>query len=573
MGTHEDLRAALRRIDGRGYKAYQDLRGTYRFPGGWELSIDHVQGDPFAAPSRIRARVPAGQAGFPPELWQTRTRRVALCDYVARTAARVIRQMARGRRGSGSSGRIAVDEPGQQVLERTAVVIGPECAELRLSVGLPAQGRRVLGRAAEEMLLEELPRIAAAALYYRALDPHRVRAHVELAEDQEFIRGQLRARGLVAFVGDGAILPRESGVSDRPMDAQRAVPFETPPELAVEFAVPHRGVVRGMGIPAGVTLIAGGGYHGKTTLLRALAFGVYNHVAGDGREWVITDADAVKIRAEDGRRVEGVDISPFINRLPMGRDTRRFSSDDASGSTSQAANIVEALEMGCRVLLIDEDTSATNFMIRDARMQALVAREKEPITPFIDRVRQLYVEHGVSSVLVVGGAGDYLDVADTVIIMDEYRPRDATAVARRIAREYPSGRQPEAAGPFGPVRSRVPLPQTVDPRRSGKPRARHRGVDEIAFGYEDIDLRHIEQIVHPSQTAAIAAALVYLAERVLDGKISIREAVKRVMAAIDENGLDVISPFQGHPGDYARPRPHEVAAALNRLRTLKVRGG
>ena len=101
-----------------------------------------------------------------------------------------------------------------------------------------------------------------------------------------------------------------------------------------------------MGIRKGITLIVGGGYHGKSTLLKALEAGVYNHIAGDGREFVITDDTAFKLRAEDGRSITGVDISPFIKNLPNKKDTVHFSTEDASGSTSQAANLMEALESG-----------------------------------------------------------------------------------------------------------------------------------------------------------------------------------------------------------------------------------
>ncbi|MDR7402960.1 MAG: ABC-ATPase domain-containing protein, partial [Armatimonadota bacterium] len=373
-------------------------------------------------------------------------------------------------------------------------------------------------------------------------------------------------------VAEGSVLPRRSGVSDLPLQGERVVPFAAPPALAVELEAPHRGRVRGMGIPAGVTLIVGGGYHGKSTLLRALERGVYNHVPGDGRELVVTLPGAVKIRAEDGRRVEKVDISPFITNLPFGQPTERFSTEEASGSTSQAANIMEALEVGAQVLLLDEDTSATNFLLRDARMQRLVRKEKEPITPFIDRVRQLYRERGVSSVLVVGGAGDYLDVADTVIMMDEYRARDVTGEARRVAAAIPSGRRAEEAGPLGRSPERVPLPESFNPQRGQRTRVGARGVDNIRFGEEEILLQSVEQLVDPSQTRAIADAIRYLAARYCDGRRSLRELVELVCRDIQKEGLDAISPFRGqHPGDYALPRPWELAAAINRLRTLRVR--
>jgi len=337
----------------------------------------------------------------------------------------------------------------------------------------------------------------------------------------------------------------------------------------VTFATPNHGVISGMGIPEGVTLIVGGGYHGKSTLLRAIERGVYIHIPGDGREWVVTDPTAIKIRAEDGRRVEKVDISPFISDLPMGKSTQEFCTDDASGSTSQAANIVEALELGSRLLLIDEDTSATNFMIRDRRMQKLVRREKEPITPFIDQVRNV-LENGVSTILVMGGAGDYLDVADLVLMMDTYVPRDVTSLASRIVQDYPTGRLPEAPGPFRSPIPRVPLPPSIDPTRGKKPvKIDAKSIHTILFGRIPIDLSSVEQLVDIGQTRAIGDAIHYLKEHHLDGRRSMIDAIELFHAALKTRGLDILSPSPR--GDYVMPRPMELGFAINRLRSLKVR--
>ena len=308
-------------------------------------------------------------------------------------------------------------------------------------VGLPARGRRVLGRQAAAMLCDDVPKIVNNTLKYASIDKKRLTAHLNAAEDADTLLAQLPELGLVAFVVDSSILPRRSGVDDRPLRGDHVIPFRSPDSLRVEVTLPHAGRVTGMGFPMGVTLIVGGGYHGKSTLLSALERGVYNHIPGDGRELVVTDPTAVKIRAEDGRRVEGVDIRPFINNLPDDSNAAAFRTDNASGSTSQAANIIEALEVGAKTLLLDEDTCATNLIIRDARMQTLVEKSGEPITPFVDRVRQLSDEQGVSSILVLGGSGDYFDVADTIIRMDAYTPRDVTVKAQAIASRQPTGRQ------------------------------------------------------------------------------------------------------------------------------------
>jgi predicted ABC-class ATPase len=569
LPTLEDLKRRLVAIDGHGYKAYQTLEGAYDF-GPFTLYLDHAQSDPFAPPSRLRVRLSQKEAAFPSSLWQTPERRLGLEDFLTRACARACQEVARGHRGTGKSGLIAVQRAGQEILERTAVVVTPDYVEARLSVGLPAAGRRVLARQALAILTEEIPAIVERALRYRNLDARALALHVDTAEDQAVLRRALDELGLVAFVADGAILPRESGASDRPLKEGRVVPFRTPPELAVEIDLPHRGRVRGMGIPRGVTLIVGGGYHGKSTLLRAIERGVYNHIPGDGRELVVTVADAVKIRAEDGRSVAGVDISPFISDLPFGQDTRNFSTPNASGSTSQAANIVEALEVGTRLLLLDEDTSATNFMIRDARMQELIPKAGEPITPFIDRVRELYQRFGVSTILVVGGAGDYLDVADRVIRMQNYLPADVTGCARAIAAARPSGRRPEPGRPLTRVTERIPLPESF--ALGAREKVKAKGTDTVLLGHEELDLANVEQLVDPAQANAIAAMLRYATGRYLDGRRTLREVIGAVFGDCARGGLEVISPWRGqHPGELAMPRPYEVAAAINRLRRLKVR--
>jgi predicted ABC-class ATPase len=582
MLTQSDLTHTLNRIDGRGYKAYKDIQGSYHF-GDFTLYIDYVQGDPFAAPSKVRVRVPQQVAGLPPDLFHSRVRSVALRDFLARRVAVAIRRVAQGRRGSGKSGAITIDASGQEVLERTAAVVTGDWVEARLHVGLPAAGRSVLGRQATEMLVEEIPRIVRDSLLWKSLPEQEARRFVACVENQEHIRAQLDRLSLVSFIADGSLLPRESGASDRPLPMSQAIPFRSPASLSLSIDLPNPAHIpagqtsrlTGMGIPKGITLILGGGYHGKSTLLQAVQSAVYPHIPGDGREYVVTSPDAVKIRAEDGRRVTRVDISPFIRDLPYGRSTSDFSTDDASGSTSQAASILEALEVGATVLLLDEDTSATNFMVRDARMQALVHRESEPITPFIDRVRELYDRFGVSTVLVMGGSGDYFDVADTVIMMRDYLPHDVTEDAHRVARGYPTRRQVEATSPMSLDAARIPVPGSFDPSRGRRDiKIDARALDHIQFGAEAINLRGVEQLVDWSQSRATGYAIHLAAERYMDNKRNLRAVVDAIDSFFDQHGLDPLDPFQRsehHPGDFARPRKYEIAAAINRLRTLSIR--
>ncbi len=551
-----ELEGVLRRIDGRGYKAYKDLeRRRFGFPG-FELVVDHVQGDPFAAPSRARAFVGAEEAGLPASALASAARRRAARDFLARRFAAAVR----GDRD------LAIDAGGQEVLDRSACLLGPDgSVELRFTVNLPAAGRRILGRKAWELLGTALPRAVAAVTAGR-FDAAALERHCAVVEDQVALREALEAHGLAAFVGDGSILPRRSGVDDRPLED--AVAFESPASLRVTLEAPNAGPVSGLGVPRGITVIVGGGFHGKSTLLKALESGVFDHVPGDGRERVVTDASAVKIRAEDGRWVVSVDISPFIAHLPGGRSTEDFSTELASGSTSQAAALVEALEAGSRTLLVDEDTSATNFMIRDERMQALVAKEKEPITPFVDRIRELRDRLGVSTILVMGGSGDYLDHADTVIQMDAYRPVDVTAKAHEIARSHPTGRREEHERPLDPPPPRRLDPRSIRPERKPGRIAVKASREHLLIGRSDVDLRAIEQLAGPSQVRAIGWVLVHLS-RAREQEIDPLPAIRRLLDTLASGEWDRLT---GRPdGDLALPRPVEVMAVLDRLRGVRFR--
>lgn len=558
------LQATLDRIDRKGYGAYKDLRGTYDL-GAFTLFIDRVQRDPFAPPSLVRLRTKDNR--FDPELFANPVRRVAFEDFLTRSIERAIRGVVRGNRGSGGSGRVEIQRTSQVVVPRTSMVVAADHVEARMAVGLPARGRTVDARAARAVLLEELPEVARRALAPGEVDPERARLHVATVEDAVHLRGLLPSLGLVAFVADGSVLPRESGASDRPLRGG-AVPFASPAELRVSVELPNRGEISGMGVPEGVTLVAGGGFHGKSTLLSALSWGVYNHVPGDGREYVVARPDAVKIRAEDGRSVAGVDISAMIGELPGGRSTRDFSTPNASGSTSQAANIAEALEIGASLLLVDEDTSATNFMVRDERMRELV--RKEPISPFIDLVRPLHRTLGVSTVVVVGGVGDYLDVAHRVILMEDYAPSDATPRAREVASAFPP-RAPLGEAPVRPPRGRRLRASSIDLRRGRRESARARGIGTIELGRERVDLSYLEQLAEPGQTEAIA--------RIIGGFAStgesrrVEEVVEEALALVSKSGLGSLSDFEGHPGEMSLPRAQEVAAAINRIRSLGASTG
>lgn len=565
MKTAEDLRQLLERIDHRGYPAYKDTKGVYQFQR-YVLSIDHVQGDPFAAPSKLSVRVPGRAAGFPKELFDKKHKRIALQDELIRNFHGQIQQYSFQAKGSGKSGIISVTRCSQEILERTACEINPSSGDVtvRFEAGFPANGRTINARELMKILYDFLPSCVERALYYGRLDKAKVQKVMELSEDQEAIRSQLKPMGLAAFVANGSILPRESGVSQRPMKG--AVPFMSPKSMEVTMELPYKGKICGMGIPKGVTLIVGGGYHGKSTLLKALETGVYPHIAGDGREYVVTDSTAMKIRAEDGRSIKHTDISMFINDLPNGKDTVAFDTEDASGSTSQAANVVESIEAGAKVFLIDEDTSATNFMVRDELMQRVIHRDMEPITPFIERVRALYEEFGISTVIVAGSSGAYFQIADSIVQMDRYVPKEITESAKAAAREYPELELPKE-GPKKPSFDRK-IRSYPGLKSKGRIKIKTMGRDGVTLNHETIDLRYVEQLMDSEQLTSLGNIVKYLEENVFDGRHTLGQTIEELYKKLDVRGLCAVCDGSYLPGNLAMPRKQEIYACLNRYRKL-----
>lgn len=566
MKTSTDLRELLNRIDHRGYPAYKDTRGSWQFEG-YVLSIDHVQGDPFAAPSKVSVHVPGKLAGFPTELYDKKHKRIALQDYLIRQFSRQVQSFTFKAKGSGKSGLLSVSRCGQEILERTACEIDKNgMVIVRMEIGFPANGRTINARELCKILFEFLPGCVKKSLYYRALDAKAVQKNKELSEDQQFIRQELTRLHLSAFVANNSILPRESGVSDRPMKG--AVPFQSPQSMEVTLSLPYHGDITGMGIPQGITLVVGGGYHGKSTLLKALELGVYNHIAGDGREYVITDGTAMKIRAEDGRSIKQVDISMFINNLPNRKDTLHFCTEDASGSTSQAANVVEAIETGANLLLIDEDTSATNFMIRDELMQRVVNRKSEPITPFIDRVQELSNKRNISTILVAGSSGSYFHKADCIIQMDHYLPKDITAFAKEEAAAFPLPEEPVSSANEPSYQRIVKVDGAF--RKNDRIKIKTQGKDSIVINKDTIDLRYVEQLTDTEQLGTLGQLIKYAQLHVFDGKRTLGDVAEELAKILDEKGISAVCGGSYVPGGYAMPRKQEIYACLNRYRQLRM---
>lgn len=575
MQSERELREQLRNIDRKSYPLYKSLKGSYRFTG-YLLHIDHVQGDPFAAPSEVRIVVDAKAAGFPEFARKNPLTREALADVLLREFEKQIRQFTFKAKGSGKSGLISISHPGQEVLRRTACEVGTKELTVRFSIGFPANGRTINAKELDKILFDYLPMCVERALYYKNLDAKSVRAAIDLAEDQQAIREHLQEMGLVAFVANGSVLPRESGISSRPMKGAKK--FVSPESLEVTMELPHKGVICGMGIRKGITLIVGGGYHGKSTILTALELGVYHHIAGDGREYVIADETAVKLRSEDGRFIKNVDISMFINDLPSKTNTHDFSTKDASGSTSQAAGIVESIEAGSHLFLLDEDTSATNFMVRDAFMQKVVSPDKEPITPFLSRARALYENLGISTILVAGSSGAFFHIADTVIQMDCYEPVDITDKAKMLCEEFPI--MEEKAKPFvipqsqrimekdrdGATKRRDYRSGAVKTNAPEQLKLKRLGADSFAIGKQTVDLRYQEQLIDGEQTAALGLLLKYAVEHLVDGKRTIAEIVELLQKKLEEEGMQAVAERGEISGGYVVPRKQEIYACFNRYR-------
>lgn len=561
------LRKEIDSINGKGYKAYKSLEGEYDF-NDYILHIDHVQGDPFAAPSRIRVTMKSNINKIPRELFNENHKRIAVQDFITRLFYQNINKYGDRVMGSGKSGMISISKCPQEILDRTSVVIDDNKIEARFEVGFPARGRSVLSRELQKILYDFLPKIVNNSLKYENIDKNKLEKRVNLVCDQEFIRKELKERGLVAFIGNGSILPRESGVSTKPLKSAKK--FISPKELEIEMNLPYKGLIKGLGIKKGITLIVGGGYHGKSTLLNALEVGVYNHIEGDGREYIIADNTSMKVRAEDGRSIIKDDISLFINNLPNDKDTKKFISENASGSTSQAANIVEAIESNTNLLLIDEDTSATNFMIRDDVMQSLVSNEEEPITPFIELVRAIYEEKDISTIIVVGSSGEYFDIADTVIQMDNYEPKDVTLKAKELSTGAILNRIKNRDIKVNIDFDRKVLEGSIEKGHKGV-KIKTLGIDGLSINKEDINLRSVEQIVDREQVTSIGNMMKWAEDKIINNNLTLIEVADRILEEVKEKGLIQMSGMKGGSGNLALPRKQEIMAAFNRYRKLKIK--
>ncbi|MCE5249834.1 ABC-ATPase domain-containing protein [bacterium] len=567
MKNKRDLRKLIQTINERETDAYAELTGEYDF-SDFVLTVDYVAHDVSRVSARMRVRVLFEAAKFPHDVFTPKSREIGARDFLVRSF-----DMRSGRytvRASGvKGGRIFIDRPGQEMLESTAVVLGKTYIEVRFTAELPVRKGKVDSSSAAELLMESIPRVVLESLIFKNVDGDRLAEWIEAYEDADAVRAQLSSHNLVAFIADGSILPRKGADDPRPAE-EKAHEFTAPDELAVTLDLPNRGHVRGLGIPAGITLLTGGRFHGKSTVLRALELGVYNHIPGDGRTYVITVSDAAGIHAETGRRIERVNLTPFFGSGGSGIDTANFSSENATATESIAANIMETLEIGSSLLLFDEDSLPADMIVRDARMQALIPKDDEPSATLIDILPVLRDEMNVSAIIALSGAGDYFDIADTVIAMKRYSPVAVTAKARKIAADKPSGRKKERPGDIGKcLTGRLPLEHSFEPdktARSDAPKPSEKMC--VQYGSDFIDISRVRQVVNPSQARAISRSLA-LVHRLIGSSGSLGDVVKKVINRIETVGLDTLSSRM--MGDLAMFRAHELAAALNRMRKLKIK--
>ena len=569
MSDENTIKQILNKIDNKDYVNYQDLLGAYDY-SLFKLIIQQIPKDPFAPPHTgiYRVQVQRSDTRIVGFNTLSKIQTIAFADYLARVFYAVCEKISKGIRGTGYSGLITINKPGQAILERSNVVVSDDVIEFRCFLGMPGNKRIINSSIAEQMLITELPAIVEASLLKENIDYTALKKHIETAEDSEYLRNKLDSIGLVAFIANDSILPRESGTSDLPMPKNKAISFTSPETLSIEIDVPNKGCIKGLAIRKGVSLIVGGGYHGKSTLLNTLERGVYNHIPGDGREYCVSSLKMAKVRAYSGRRVIKTDISTFINNLPFNQNTTSFSTENASGSTSQAVNIMEAIEIGAETLLMDEDTCATNFMIRDHKMQQLVNENDEPITTFIDKVRQLYIDKNISTILVLGGVGDYFDVSDRVIQMINYQAFDMTAMAHKISASAKTKRDIDNKNIPVLFHQRIPLAESIVPiNKYGKFSIYAQDVHHLNFGDDIVDLTDVEQLVEISQTKAIGYAIEY-AKKHMDNTMTLNEVVKCVLSDVEDKGLDIIS--DNISGHFSCFRDFELAFAINRLKGLEV---
>lgn len=567
----------IRTLAGKNYGLYKSLADKPWDFGDFSLEFLHVQGDPFAPASRIMIKANLQMLGYPSEWGGTFERRLALSDFLLRRMSAVVKEKYPDRDAA-----VVFDVAGPEMLVRNSLWI--DNGELRavLQVRLPGEGRKIQSEAAAEILTMVLPDLVSASLYNEGSRCEggvlpELTAHYNVLADRAVVLRELETRGLAAFVPDGAVLPRASGISEDPLEG--AIPFEAPAEMAVTLNVNGRDV-RGMGIPKGVTVITGGAFHGKSTLLQALTRSVYPHVPGDGREGIVIDESALRVGVEDGRSVRGTDLSQFVRDLPGGVSTREFTTASASGSTSEAANLLEAMEAGSKTYLIDEDSSAVNFLIRDARVRKLLGDDREPLIPLTDRIRDI-ASQGRSFILVAGACGDYLDLADNIIVMANYKAECAKTAGKECA-VLSSANAPANLPPFVAPACRSfaeyikPIQNSIRPTSAVERQVKVKlsGDTLLQMGFLVADTSRLVTLADKQQRLGAGFMLLNLCQNAISNNgsgdaqdsanASIVDCIEKLCDKIKNVGFRNLP--QGMSREMSLARPVDIACVLFRLR-------
>ncbi len=557
----------IRTLNGKNYGLYKSLADKPWDFGDFALEFLHVQGDPYAPASRVVIKANLSMLGYAGEWGGSFERRLALSDFLHRKLSRLVKE-----KYPDKDAAIVFDMAGPEMLVRNSLWI--DNGELRacLQVRLPGEGRKIQAEVAAEILTMVLPDLVSAGLYYSKSDEAALQEHFRVLAERKEILAQLESRGLCAFVPDGAVLPRASGLSELPLEG--AVPFTAPEQMAVTLNVCGR-EIRGMGIPKGITVITGGAFHGKSTLLQALTRAVYPHIPGDGREGIVIDESALRVGVEDGRSVRGTDLSQFVRDLPGGVSTKNFNTLSASGSTSEAANLLEAMEAGSRAFLIDEDSSAVNFLIRDVRVRKLLGDDREPLIPLTDRIREISAQ-GYSFILVAGACGDYLDLADNIVIMANYKAECAKSSQPRTCSGDVATKQSTAAvssaRPF--VGYMQPLQKSVRPTSAVERQVKVKlsGDTLLQIGFLVSDTSRLNTLVDKQQRFGAGFLLLNLLQNAASNSESsdasagdsVAATIQKLHEKIQNVGFRNLP--QGMSREMSLPRVVDIACVAFRLR-------
>lgn len=560
-----EIETQLKRLDGQNYGRYRSLQNTWKL-GDVRCRLTHIQADPYAPLSTMSIRIPMVETRIPEEYWDNSTKVVALCDFIHRVVLSEVKDHESDV-GDGNSGLIHMEEVSPCILRRSAVQIKKSELEIRIGVGLPGERRKIMARLALETLGFKIPEIWTKCAYWINLDQSALRDHLRVYQNQILYRKQLEEQNLIAWIANGSVLARSEGLKQTPLE-EGVVPFEAPETMSVTLKNLAGEPVIGMGISKGLTLIAGGGYHGKSTLLHAVEQGVYNHIPGDGREGVVCVGDAFKVKSEEGRRISKTDLSSFLGQLPQGISSECFVTANASGSTSQFANLIEAYEVGARTFLIDEDMSAVNALVRDNRVQKLLEGFSEPITPLIDRMPSLK-KIGVNLVIVVGASGVYLDHADSVVIMKEYVPVDATLRAQEVVAEIP-GLQTTLNEDVHLDQSRRPDLLDMHSKLYGLQRWPKIRVQNFKVSLAEFhsNCHDLDQICERNQLRMTANAYTWMVQRLNEKNLPMVELLRHFTNTFNQGGFDSIQPMAAR--DLVEVRPVEISAFINRLNALQL---